>query len=144
MNRKLIICVSLGLIAALSSARDPAIYPQKKNGETIAFCQLTSQLDKYRGNEVTVRVRVKTYRHGTTISDRACPKQSLLLVPDESAVQTDAVSHFYQFLAEHRRSSKAVLATITGRLVKGEDGGFVLKRDVVFRLESVSDFSEGG
>jgi hypothetical protein len=46
----------------------------------------------------------------------------------EAAAQTDTLSHFYQFLAEHRRSSKPIFATITGRLVNGEDGGFVLKR----------------
>jgi hypothetical protein len=62
----------------------------------------------------------------------------------EAAAQTDTLSHFYQFLAEHRRSSKPIFATITGRLVKTEGSGFVLNRDVVFKLESVSDISEGG
>jgi hypothetical protein len=58
-------------------------------------------------------------------------------------VQTDALSHFYQFLAEHRQTSKPIFATITGRLVKGEDGRFVLKRDFVLELEAVSEISEG-
>jgi hypothetical protein len=83
------------------------------------------------------------YRHGTSISDRACPKQSLLLIADQAAVQTNSLSHFYKFLAEHRRTNKPTFATITGRVVKGEDGDFVLKRDFVFKLESVSEISEG-
>jgi hypothetical protein len=144
MSRKLVIYASLGLLAALALAPERTLYAQEKTAESIGVCQLISQLDKYRGKELTLRVRVKTYRHGTTISDRACPKQSLLLIADEAATQTDALSHFYQFLAEHRRSSKPIFATITGRLVKTEDRGFVLNRDVVFKLESVSDISEGG
>jgi hypothetical protein len=35
-----------------------------------------------------------------------------------------------------------IVATITGRLVADSDSGFV-KRDVVFKLESVSGVSEG-
>ena len=143
MSRKLVIYASLGLLAALALAPERTLYAQEKT-EPIAVCQLISKPDKYRGQELTLRVRVKTYRHGTTISDRACPKQSLLVIADEAAAQTDAVSHFYQFLAEHRRSSKPIFATITGRLVKTEDSGFVLTRDVAFKLESVSDISEGG
>jgi hypothetical protein len=144
MNRNLVIYASVSLLSALALALDQALYAQEKTAETVAFCQLISQPDRYRGNELTLRVRVKTYRHGTAMSDRACPKQSLLVVADEAAVQTDGLSHFFQFLAEHRRSSRQIFVTITGRLVKGEDRGFVLKRDLVFKLESVSGISEGG
>lgn len=144
MNRKLVIYASLGLLAVLSLALDRAMYAQEKSTEKISFCQLMSQVDKYRGNEVTLRVRVKLYRHGTSISDRACPKQSLTLIADQTALQTNSLSHFYQFLAEHRHTSKPIFATITGRLVNGEGGGFALKRKVVFKLESASEISEGG
>jgi hypothetical protein len=144
MNRKLVIYMSLGLLAVLAMPLDGALYAQERTAETVAFCQLVSHLDKYRGNPVTLRVRVNMYRHGTSISDRACRKHSLLLIADEAAVQTKALSHFYQFLAEHRQTSKPIFATITGRLVKGGDGGFALERNVVFRLESVSEISEGG
>ena len=106
--------------------------------------QLISQLDKYRGKPVTLHVRVEVYRHGDSISDRACPKQSLLLIADPTALQTNALSHFYEFLAKHRQTSKPIFATITGRLVNGEDDSFVLKRKVVFKVESVSEISEGG
>jgi hypothetical protein len=143
MNRRLVICASLGLLAVIAWPSDRILQAQQKTVEIASVCQLISQPDKYRGNSVTLRVRVSTYRHGTSISDQACPKQSLLLVADQSAVQADSVSHFYQFLAEHRRSSEPILATITGRLVKGSEGGFLLKRDVVFELESVSEISEG-
>jgi hypothetical protein len=88
--------------------------------------------------------KVKIYRHGTSISDRACPKQSLTLIADQTALQTNSLSHFYQFLAEHRQTSNKIFATITGRLVNGEGGGFVPKRKVAFKLESVSEVSEGG
>jgi hypothetical protein len=144
MNRELIPYAAVGLLATLASALVQPLYAQEKTAETITFCQLISRLDEYRETELTLRVTVKTYRHGTTISDRACPKQSLLLVADEAGVQTDALSHFYKFLAEHRHLSKQIVATITGRIVKGEDRGFAVERDLVFKLESASDISEGG
>lgn len=143
MIRKLVIYVPLGLLAVLASVLHRELYAQERAAETVGFCQLVSQLDKYRGNPVTLRVRVKLYRHGTSISDRACPKQSLTLIADLTALQTNSLSHFYQFLAEHRHTSKPIFATITGRLMNGEGGGFVLKRKVVFKLESVSEVSEG-
>lgn len=144
MTRKLVVYASLSLLAVLALFLDPELYAQEKTAETVGFCQVVSQLDKYRGNPVTLRVRVKIYRHGTSISNRACPKQSLLVIAEQTALQTNSVSHFYQFLAEHRQTSKPIFATITGRVVNGEEGGFVLKRKVVFKLESVSEISEGG
>jgi hypothetical protein len=143
MIRKFVVYASLALLGGLALSVDRGLSPQERTAEAISFCQLVSQRDKYRGTPVTVRVRVNIYRHGDSITDRACPKESLLLIADQAAVQTNALSNFYQFLADHRQTSKPILATITGRLVKGEDGGFVLKRDVVFRLESVSEISEG-
>lgn len=142
MTRKLFICCSLVILTLLPSSRDTELYAQERTSEAVTLCALASRPDEYRGTLVTVRVRVKVYRHGTAISDRACPEHSLLLITDQ-AIQTASVSHFYEFLAEHRRSSKPIVATITGRLVKGEGGGFILKRDVVFELASVSDVSEG-
>lgn len=144
MTRHSVICGSLGLFAFLTSGWDRTLYGEAKPAEKISLCQIVSRLDKHRDTPVTLRVRVKLYRHGTTISDRDCPKQSLLLIADQAAVETDALSHFYQFLAEHRQTSKPILATITGRLANGEDGGFVVQRKVVFKLESVSEISEGG
>jgi len=140
MTRKF---VMYGLLAVLALFLDRKLYAQEMTAETVGFCQLMSQVDKYRGNPVTLRVRVKIYRHGTSISDRACPKESLLVIGDQAALHTNALSHFYQFVAEHRQTSKPIFATITGRLVNGEDGGFVLKRKVIFKLESVSEISEG-
>jgi hypothetical protein len=144
MIRKLVVYAFPGLLAVLALFPDRELYTQERTAETVGFCQLISQLDKYRGNPVTLRVRVKIYRHGTSISDRACPKQSLLVIADQTALQTNALSHFYQFLAEHRQTSTPMFATITGRSVNGEDGSFLLKRKVVFNLESVSEISEGG
>jgi hypothetical protein len=143
MIGKLVMYASLGLLAVLASFLDRELYAQERTAETVGFCQLVSQLDKYRGNPVTLRVRVKLYRHGTSISDQACPKQLLTLIADQTALQTNSLSHFYQFLAEHRHTSKPIVATIAGRLVDGEGGGFALKRKVVFKLESVSEVSEG-
>lgn len=134
MTRQSAICGGLGLLALLTCGWDLTLYGEAKPAETISLCELVSRLDRYRDTRVTLRVRVKQYRHGTTISDRNCPKQSLVLIADQPAVQTDALSHFYQFLAQHRRSTKPIFATIAGRLVKGEESGFVLKRNVVFKL----------
>lgn len=134
---------ALALVILLTSSGCMRLFAQEKTAGKVAFCELVSQPNKYDGTRVTVRVRVKEYRHGTTISDQACPKQSLLLIADQTAVQAASLSHFYDFVAEHRRSSKPILAIITGRLVRGEDGGFVLKQDVVFKLESVLEISEG-
>ena len=144
MNRNLVMYASLGLLAALTSVLDRELHAQERTAETVGFCQLISQADTYRGNPVTVRVKVKVYRHVTLISDPACPKQSLTLIADQAALQTNSLSHFYEFLAEHRKTSKPIFATITGRLVNDEGGGFALKRKVVFKLESVSEVAEGG
>ena len=126
----------------LASCPAWALQVEDQTLATVSLCQLVSQPDTYLGREMTLRIRVKSYRHGTAISDRGCPKQSLLVIADQAAVQTNRLSHFYQFLAEHKQSRKAIFATITGRLVRGEDGDFVLKRNVVFKLESVSEISE--
>ena len=136
-------CRTFLVLFLLASCPTWALQVQDKTPATVSLCQLVSQPNTYLGREVTLRVGVKSYRHGTAISDRGCPKQSLLVIADQGAVQTDPVSHFYQFLAEHKKTSKAIFATITGRLVSGEDGGFVVKRNVVFKLESVSEISEG-
>lgn len=110
--------------------------------QRIPFCTLLHEPDRYRDSLITLRVRVQSFRHVTLISDPSCSKQGIGLIANQSAVQTASVSHFYQFLQEHRLSKIPIRATITGRLVKASDGGFV-KREVVFKLESVSRVSEG-
>ena len=110
--------------------------------QRIPFCTLLREPDRYRDSSITLWVRVKSFRHGTVISDPSCSKQGIDLIANQSKVQTTSVSHFYQFIQEHRLSKFPILATITGRLVKATDSGFV-KRDVVFKLESVSEVSEG-
>jgi hypothetical protein len=114
----------------------------EESAQTVSFCTLSRQPDKYKDLLVTLRVRVKSFRHGTSISDPSCPKQGIGLIARQSAVQTTSVSHFYQFLQEHRLSKIPIFATIKGRLLADSDGGFV-KRDVVFKLESISAVSEG-
>jgi hypothetical protein len=64
------------------------------------------------------------------------------LISTQSASGASSVTHFYQFLQEHRLSKTPIVATITGSLVVDSDSGFV-KHDVVFELESVSEVSEG-
>jgi hypothetical protein len=115
----------------------------EKTAATVSLCQIVSQPEKYHDSPMTVRVRVKTYRHGTSISDRTCPKQSIPLIAEESVLNATSVSHFYRFLAERRQSSVPIFATITGRLVKESESDFVVKRKFVFKLEAVSDVSEG-
>jgi hypothetical protein len=117
--------------------------PQKTD-TTVSLCQILSNPDKYGESQMTLRVRVNAYRHGVSISDRACPKQAITLIPDQSITQEGTVSHFYQFLAKHRQSGIAIFATVTGHLAKGEDSGFLPRRSVVFKLESVSEISGGG
>jgi hypothetical protein len=114
----------------------------EESAQTVSFCTLSRQPDKYKNSLVTLRVRVKSFRHGTSISDPSCPRQGIGLVANQSAVQTPSVSHLYQFLQERRRSRIPIFATITGRLVADSDSGFV-RRDVVFKLESVLEVSEG-
>ena len=77
---------------------------QGRTAETAGFYKLVSQLDKYRENPVTVRVKVKVYRHVTLIADPVCPKQSPTLIADQTALQSNSLSHFYQFLAEHKQA----------------------------------------
>jgi hypothetical protein len=133
--------VSLLVVSAVSSER--ALQAQDKTPRTVSICQLTSHPKKFLGNPATLRIRVSPGRHATYISDRVCPKQSLFLVDSQGAVKTNTVSHFYEFLADHRGSGKPIFATITGRLVIGSERGFVLKRDYDFELESMSEISEG-
>ena len=143
MNQRLIAwggVVSLGILMSLSNR---ALQAQQNTSEVVSFCQLIAQPHQYFGKAVTIRVRVKMYKHGTSISDDACPKKTLLLKTNQSAEQTSSVSHFYDFLDQHRQSSMPIFATITGHLVKGSTDGFVLRRDFDFELDSVSDFSEG-
>ncbi len=122
MTRNPLIYAAVSLLAASAWSSDRAPQAQGKTAETIPFCQLISHPEKYRAEK---------YRGNL-----------VLLVDDQEAVKTTAVSHFYQFLAEHRRSSKPIFATITGRLVSGSEHGFVLKREYDFELESVSEVSE--
>src|SRR5437667_8255755 len=76
----------------------------EKSAQTVPFCALSSQPDKYKDLLVTLRVRVQSFRHGTSISDHSCPKKMIGLMAKQSAVQTASVSHFYQFLQERRQS----------------------------------------
>jgi hypothetical protein len=143
MIRKLITWTWFIFFVLLVSNSTRALLAQQKATGVISLCQLISQSDRYFGTAVTLRVRVKIYRHGTSISDDVCPKSRLLLVTNQPAEQVSSVSYFYQFLGQHRQSSKPIFATITGHLVKGSSSGFVLKRDFDFELDSVSDLSEG-
>ena len=119
-----------------------AVGPSAESARTVFFCTLSGQQDRYKDALVTLRVRVKSLRHGASIGDPSCPKRMLVLIPRQSAVGDSSVTHFYQFLQEHRLSKKPILATIAGRLVADSDSGFV-KPGVVFELESVSEVSEG-
>lgn len=141
MIRKFVALARVLLLVALAWFSGRALQAQQTT-DAVSVCQLTSRPEQYLGKPVRLHVRVRIYRHGTSISDSACPKNTLLLVSNLSAEQTNSVSHFYQFLAQHRQSSKPIFATITGHLVKGSTSGFVLKRDFDFELESVSDLSE--
>jgi hypothetical protein len=114
----------------------------KEPGVSISLCQILATPERYLGGLVIIRVRVKTYRHGTSISDRSCSKQAMSLVADDSALKNDDVNHFYRFLAEHRQSSAPIYATLIGRTARGSGGGFVAKRDFVFRLEVVAEVAE--
>jgi hypothetical protein len=143
MNQKFIARAYHITLFTLAWFSGQTLQAQQKTAEIVSLCQLTSRPDQYFGKAVTIHSRVRSYRHGTSISDGACPKTTLLLVTNQSAGQINSVSHFYQFLAQHRQSSKPIFATITGRLVKGSTSGFVLRRDYDFELDSVSDFSEG-
>lgn len=127
---------------ALSSPCLAAPSQTNAPGTSVSLCQVVSQPERYLDGLVTIKVRVKTYRHGTSISDRACPKQALSLIVDDSTLKNDDVVHFYQLLAKHRQSTAPICATLTGRTVKGSDGGFVIKRDFAFKLESVAEVVE--
>ena len=142
MTRRLFAWAGVVSLVILMSSSNRVLQAQN-TPKVVSLCQLTAQPDQDFGKTVTIRVRVKIYRHGTSISDDACPKKTLLLKTNQSSEQTSSLSHFYEFLDQHRQSSKPIFATITGRLVKGSTDGFVLQRDFDFELDSVSDFSEG-
>jgi hypothetical protein len=112
------------------------------SAQRVPFCTLRREPDKYKDSLITLRVRVTSFKHGTLISDPSCPKQEIGLLPKQSAVGVTSVSRFYKFLQERRLSKTPIVATITGRLSAGSDNTFV-KWDLVFRLESVSEVSEG-
>jgi hypothetical protein len=131
----------LGLLA-LGLCRRGVSQAQPARVVTVSVCQLASRPTEFLDSRVTLKARVNIYRHGTAISDAACPKQELTLVPDKADNQPDSVLQFYRFLAEHRQSRIPISAIITGRLARGEEGGFLPKRQVVFRLESVSEIGE--
>lgn len=111
----------------------------KEAAPSVSLCHILSLPEHYLDGSVTIRVRVKTYRHGTSISDGTCPKQALSLIADDSVLKKDDVAHFYRFLAERRQSTVPVYAILTGRTARGSDRGFVVKRDFVFKLESVAE-----
>lgn len=143
MIQKIVAWAGLVLVVILQLSLNRVLEAQQRTPQVVSFCQLVARSDQFLEKEVAIQVRVKTYRHGTSISDDACPKNTFLLKPSHSAEQASSVSHFYQFLGQHRQSSKPIFATITGHLVKGSTSGFVLRRDFDFELDSVSDFSEG-
>ena len=143
MTRSPVIYAAVSFLAVSAFSSDQPQHAQDKAPRIVSICELTSQPKKFLANPVRLRIRVTLYRHGTSISDQACPKHSLLLVDAQGAAKNNTLSHFYQVLADHRLSSEPIFATIAGRLVISSKHGFVLKRDYDFELESGSEISEG-
>jgi hypothetical protein len=108
----------------------------------VPLCQILARPDNYLGRLVNVKVRVRAYRHGTSISDSSCPQKALTVIANDAAVKDNGVLGFFRFLAQHRNSTAPIYAKLTGRTVRGTDEGFVLKREFVFKLEAVSEFAE--
>ncbi len=133
----LLICVSSCCCSSYLISQTPEKHPQK-----VPLCTLFREPERYKGALITLRVRVSSFKHGTLISDPSCPRQRIGLLPKESVVEAASISHFYQFLQERRLSKTPIFATITGRLSTEPHDGFV-KWNRVFRLESVSEVSEG-
>jgi hypothetical protein len=115
----------------------------EESAQRVPFCTLRREKDRYKDSLITLRVKVTSFKHGALISDPSCPKQGMGLLPKQSAVGAPSVSHFYQFLQERRLSKTPIFATITGRLSDAESDNTFVKWDLVFRLESVSEVSEG-
>jgi hypothetical protein len=115
----------------------------EESAQRVPFCTLRREPDRYKGSLITLRVRVTSFKHGTLISDPSCPKQGIGLLPSNQQSEPPSVSHFYQFLQERRLSKTPIFATITGRLSDAESDHTFVKWDLVFRLESVSEESEG-
>lgn len=132
----LLICVSSCCCSYLIAQTSEEPAPK------VPFCTLVRETERYKDTLITLRVRVTSFKHGTLISDPSCPKQGIGLLPKQSAVEATSVSHFYQFLQERRLSKTPIFATITGRLSTQPYSSFV-KWNRVFRLESVSEVSEG-
>ncbi len=126
-------------IAALSV---DAIRAQTQPLEKTSLCQLIAQPSTYLAKPVRLHIQVRMFRHGTAISDPQCTGKTLLLTSNPAEPETESVSKFYEFLSKHRQSSSRADAEITGRLVKGADRGFVIKRDYDFELDSVLTFSK--
>jgi len=132
----LLICVSSYCSYLISQTSE---VPAKK----VPLCTLLREPERYKDTLITLRVKATSFRHGTLVSDPSCPKQGIGLLPKQSVVEATSVSHFYRFLQERRLSKTPISATITGRLSSEHHKGFV-KWNRVFRVESVSEVSEGG
>jgi hypothetical protein len=141
VNRRKIHEVLSRLSILITLAFGLAVQSHASAAEKVSFCQLTVHPHLYVGKLVMVDVDVKMYKHGVSISNSECPKQSLLLIASQQSSQTESVSRFYRFLAQHRQSRSPVVAKIAGRLVKGTEHGFVLRRDFDFDLDSIQSFS---
>lgn len=133
------VCSVLFLAVAAHSTGQPQ--SASTASASMSLCQIMSQPEEHVGHLVTLRVRVNTFRHGVSISDDACSKYAVGLVSGSG--QTESLASFDRFIAEHRQSRKPIFATVEGRLAKGGNDGFVVKRDFVFRLESAWEMHEG-
>jgi hypothetical protein len=137
-----LLTLAISSVFVFLSQRLAAPMQTKEPGTSVSLCQILSQPEHYLDGSVTIRVRVRTYRHGTSISDSYCPKRAITLIADDSALKNDDVNHFYRFLSERRQSTVPIDAILTGRTARGSDGGFVVNRAFVFKLESVAEVAE--
>jgi len=84
MNKKFIAWACFIPLVTLAWFSGRTLQAQQKATEIVSFCQVTARPDQYFGKVVTLHSRVRSYRHGTSISDGACPKNALRLVTNQS------------------------------------------------------------
>lgn len=140
MIRPIAVAIYVALLLAFIACSTGQRQSSPISTESTSLCQLMLHPDEHLGQLVTLHVRVSIFRHGTSISDAACSQYAVSLVSGVS--QSESLSNFDQFVAEHRQSNKPIFATIEGRLARGSNDGFVAKRNFVFRLESAREVHE--
>lgn len=142
MKKHMLVCLSL--IALFYAPFGSSVIGRGENTPYTdsSVCQMLSEPTKFAEVPVVIHVTVKVYRHGTAISDSACPEKKVRLVAARSSADEPSVTEFNRFLALHRQSTRTIIAVLRGYLSHDLNDGFPLKQQWTFELQAASDVRE--